>query len=139
MKVAIAIWNDCVSSTFDFSDRILLVEIENEKEVSRSQILLESKSSSQRVNQLKNLEADVLICGAISKTLAEMTKASGIQVLAYTTGRIDDVLEAYRTGQLAESQFTMPGCWPGARKGFGRCGQGRRRCRRQGNQKNIGL
>jgi len=139
MKIAIAIWNDCVSSAFDFSNRILLVEIENEKEVSRSQILLESKSSSQRVNQLKNLETDVLICGAISKTLAEMTKASGIQVLAYTTGQIDDVLNAYRAGQLAESQFTMPGCWPGARKGFGQCGQGRRRCRRQGNQENIEL
>ena len=139
MKIAIAIWNDCVSSTFDFSDHILLVDIENEKEVSRSRILLESKSPLQRVNQLKNLEADVLICGAISKTLAEMTKASGIQVLAYTTGRIDDVLKAYRAGQLAESQFTMPGCWPGARKGFSQCGQGRRRCRRQGNQKNSEL
>ena len=139
MKIAIAIWNDCVSSTFDFSDHILLVEIENEKEVSRSQILLKSKSSLQRVNQLKNLEADVLICGAISKTLAEMTKTSGIQVLAYTTGRIDDVLKAYRAGQLAESQFTMPGCWPGARKGFSKCGQGRRRCRQQGNQGNIEL
>ena len=131
MKIAIAIWNDCVSSTFDFSDRILLVEIENEKEVSRSQILLESKSSSQRVNQLKNLEADVLICGAISKTLAEMTKASGIQILAYVTGSIDDVLQAYLTGQLVKPAFTMPGCWPGARKGFGRRQRG---CRRQGGR-----
>ena len=139
MKIAIAIWNDCVSSTFDFSDHILLVEIENEKEVSRSQILLKSKSSLQRVNQLKSLETDVLICGAISKSLAEMTKASGIQVLAYTTGQIDDVLNAYKTGELAESRFTMPGCWPGARKGFGQCGQGGRRCRRQGNQENIEL
>lgn len=139
MKIAIAIWNELVSSTFDFSDRILLVEIENEKEVSRSQILLESKSLLQRVNQLKSLEADVLICGAISKTLAEMITAAGIQVLAYTTGRIDDILKAYRVGQLAESQFTMPGCWPGARKGFRQCGQGRGRCRRQANQKNIEL
>ena len=131
MKIAIAIWNDCVSSTFDFSDRILLVEIENEKEVSRSQILLESKSSSQRVNQLKNLEADMLICGAISKTLAGLTKTSGIQVLPYVTGSIDDVLEAYLTGQLVKPEFTMPGCWPGARKGFGRRRQG---CRRQGGR-----
>ena len=139
MKIAIPIYNDSVSNVFDFATHLLLVEIENEKEVSRSQILLESKSSSQRVNQLKNLEVDVLICGAISKTLAEMTKASGIQVLAYTTGQIDDILNAYKTGQLAESRFTMPGCWPGARKGFGQCGQGGRRCRRQGNQKNIEL
>jgi len=139
MKIAIAIWNDHVSSAFDFSARILLMEIENEKEISRSQILLESQSPSQRVNQLKSLEVDVLICGAISRTLAEMTAAARIQVLAYITGRIDDVIEAYITGQIERSKFSMPGCWLGARKGLGQFGQGRRRCRRQGNQKNIEL
>ena len=139
MKIAISIWNDSVSNVFDFSARILLVEIENDKEISRSQILLESQSLSQRVGQLKNIEADVLICGAISRTLAEMITASGIQVLAYITGGINDVLEAYQAGQLAQSQFAMPGCWPGARKGFGRCGQGRRGHRRRGNNENFEL
>ena len=139
MKIAIAIWNDHVSSAFDFSACILVMEMENDEEISRSQILLESQSPAQRANQLKSIEVDVLICGAISRTLAEMITAAGIQVLAYTTGRIDDVLEAYIAGRLAESQFSMPGCWPGARKGFGKRGQGRRRCRRQGNQENCEL
>lgn len=137
MKIAISIWNGSVSNVFDFSSRILLIEIENDKEISRSQILLESQSSSQRVGQLKSIEADVLVCGAISRTLAEMITASGIQVLAYTTGSVNDVLEAYQTGQLAQSQFAMPGCWPGARKGFRRCGQGRRGHRRHGNNENC--
>ena len=139
MKIAIAIWDDHVSSAFDFSSRILLMEIENDKEISRSQILLESQTPSQRVNQLKSLEVDVLICGAISRTLAEMITSAGIQILAYITGLINDVIEAYITGQLERSQFCMPGCWPGARKGLGWCGQGKRRCRRQRNQKNIEL
>lgn len=139
MKTAIAIWNNYVSSAFDFSAHILLVEFENDKEISRSQILLESRLPSQRVNQLKNLEVDFLICGAISRSLLEMITAAGIQVLAYITGKIDDVIEGYITGQLEQSQFSMPGCWPGARKGLGRCGQGRGRCRRQGNQKNSEL
>ena len=137
MKIAIAIWNDNVSSAFDFSAHILVVEIENDKELSRSQILLESQSPLQRVNQLKSLEVDSLICGAISRTLSEMITAADIQVLAYITGRIDDVIEAYVTGQLEQSQFSMPGCWPGARKGLGQCGQVRGRCRRQANQKTL--
>ena len=139
MKMVISIWNDSVSNVFDFSSRILLVEIENDKEIRRSQIPLESRSLSQRVGQLKNLGADILVCGAISRTVAEMITASAIQLLPYITGSIDDVLQAYQTGQLAKSQFAMPGYWPGARKGFGRCGQGRRRCRRQGDQENIKL
>ena len=139
MKIAISIWNDFVSNVFDFSSRILLVEIENDKEISRSRILLKSQSLSHRVDQLKNLQPDILVCGAISRTAAEMITASGIQLLPYITGRIEDVLKAYISGQLAKSQFAMPGCWPGARKGFGRRGQGRHRCRRRENQENCEL
>ena len=139
MIITIAIWNDLVSSAFDFSDRILLVETAGDKELSRSQILLESRSSSQRINQLKNLEVDVLICGAISRALAEMITASGIEVLAYITGGIDDVLAAYLSGQLSQSQFAMPGCWPDARKGVRKCGQTRQRCRRRGDLGNNEL
>ena len=132
MKIAIPIWNDCVSNVFDFAGKLLLVEIENGKEISKSEVPLESQSLSQRVGQLKSLEVDVLVCGAISRALANMVTASGIQVLPYVTGSIDDVLQAYLTGQLAKPEFSMPGCWPGARKGFrhkhgGRCGRGRDR------------
>jgi predicted Fe-Mo cluster-binding NifX family protein len=130
MKIAIPIWNDCVSSVFDFAGKLSLVEMKNGKEISRSEALLESQSLSQRVGQLKSLEVDVLICGAISRALANMVTASGIKVLPYVTGSIDDVLQAYLTGQLVKPKFSMPGCWPGARKGFrnkhgGRCGCGR--------------
>ena len=81
----------------------------------------------------------MLICGAISRVLAEMVTAAGIEVLAYVTGDIDDVLEAYRGGELGQPQFAMPGCWPGARKGHRRSGQTRQRYRRRGNQGNIDL
>ena len=131
MKIAIPIWNDCVSSVFDFAGKLLLVEMEDGKEINRSEALLKSQSLSQRVGQLKNLEVDVLVCGAISRALANMVTASGIQVLPYVTGSIDDVLQAYLTGQLVKPEFSMPGCWPGARKGFGRRQRG---CRWQGER-----
>ncbi len=119
MKIAIPICEDCVSNVFDFAGKLLLVEIENSKEISRSEVPLESQSLSQRVGQLKTLEVNILICGAISRALANMVTAPGIQVLPYVTGRIDDVLQAYLTGQLVKPEFSMPGCWPGARRGFG--------------------
>ena len=132
MKIAIPIYNDSISNVFDFAHRLLLVDIENGKETNRSEIALESQSLPQRTGQLKDLGIDVLICGAISRILAEMVKASGIEVLPYVTGSIDEILEAYFTGQLANPEFIMPGCWSGARKGFGRR---RRGCRRQGRQR----
>jgi len=126
MKIAIPIYNDNVSNVFDFAGKLLLVEIENNKEANRSEILLQDRSLPQRAGQLKGLGVDVLVCGAISQALANMVTASGIQVLAYVTGRADDVLQGYLTGQLVQPRFTMPGCWPGARRGFGPRRRGRR-------------
>jgi len=118
MKIAIPVWNGFVSSVFDFAHRLLLVDIENGREVNRSEVDLKAESLPQRAGSLKNLGVDVLICGAISRALADMIAASGVQVLPFVTGRVADVLQAYITGQLVQPQFAMPGFWPGARKGF---------------------
>ena len=132
MKLAIPIYNDNISNVFDFAHKLLLVDIENGKEANRYEVALESRLLPQRAGQLKNLGVDVLVCGAISRVLANMVTAFGIQVLPYVTGSIDDVLQAYLTGQLAKPEFSMPGgCWSGARKGFGRR---RRGCRWQGGR-----
>jgi len=133
MKIAIPIHNNNVSNVFDFAGMLLLVDIENGKEVNRSEVALESQLLPQRAAQLKSLGVNVLVCGAISQALANMVTASGIQVLPYVTGRVDDILQAYLTSQLVKPQFTMPGFWPGARRGFGRRRrEGGRRHRRGG-------
>jgi predicted Fe-Mo cluster-binding NifX family protein len=129
MKIAIPVYGGYVSNVFDFAHRLLLVDIETGREINQSEVDLKAVSLPQRAGSLKNLGVDVLICGAISRALANMIKASGIQLLPYVTGRINDVLQAYSNGQLVQPRFTMPGCWPGARRGFGR---GRRGCRWRG-------
>jgi len=120
MKVAMPIWNDRVSGAFDFAQRILLVDIENGRETGRSEISLPPESDPEKANRLKALEAEVLICGAISRSLAFQIAASGIRVLPYVAGHVDEILKAYLTGELIQPQFTLPGCWPGARRGFRR-------------------
>jgi len=126
MKIALPIWNGFVSSVFDFAHRLLLVDIQNGSQINRSEISLTSESIPQRAGRLRTLGVDVLICGAISRPLMYMLTASGIEVLPYVTGRVDEILQAYITGQLSQPQFLSPGFWPGARKGFGRWRQRRR-------------
>ena len=131
MKIAIPIWNGFVSSVFDFAHKLLLVDIENGQELNRSEVTLNPESAPQRAGRLKSLGVDVLICGAISRQLMFMLADSGVEVLPYVTGRIDELLQAYTTGRLGQQQFILPGCWPGARKGFGRR---RRGCRWRGGR-----
>jgi predicted Fe-Mo cluster-binding NifX family protein len=124
MKIAIPEYTGNVSNVFDFARRGLLVDIENGREVNRAEVLLSPNSLPQTASRLQTLGVNVLICGAISRPAMYMLVASGIQVLPYVTGHIDDVLQAYLAGRLVQPQFTMPGCWPGARKGFGRWRRG---------------
>ena len=126
MRIAIPVWNECVSSAFDFAHRLLLVDIQDDSETNRSEICLSQEPISQRATRLKTLGVDVLICGAISRSLASLVEATGITILPYVLGPADEILKAYLTGQLGQSKFTMPCSWPGARKGFHRG----RRCRR---------
>ena len=131
MKLAIPIYKNSVSNVFDFAHRLLLVDIKNGEEINRSEIALGSQTLPQRAGQLKSLGVDVLVCGAISRILAEMVVTSGIELLPYVTGNVDSVLGAYMTGQLIKPKFSMPGCWPGARKGLGRRQRG---CRWRGGR-----
>jgi len=134
MKVAIAVWEDRVSSVLDFSQRLFVMELSDGGETSRIQVALSEQSALAKLAQLRELGIDVLICGAVLQPLALAFTASGIQLLPYVTGRVDDVLKAYQAGELGLPQFTLPGWWPGARRGFHRrcCGHhGRRRAGRQ--------
>ncbi len=67
-----------------------------------------------RVNQLEALGVEVLLCGAISRPLERMVRASGVKVIPCLRGSIEEVIEAYLDGGLSEARFTLPGFGPGA-------------------------
>ena len=137
-KIAIPEWQGQVSTVFDFAGKLLLIDIDGQKEINRSQIDLPNEPMPQRVVRLKNLGANVLICGAISRPLAFMITGLGIEVLPYVTGRIDEVLSAYLTGQLAQERFSMPGCKAAARKAFRGRGRGQGQGRGHGQGRGRG-
>ena len=128
MKIAIPVWQNTVSNVFDFASHILLIEIDQGAEIGRRELNLPADSGSARLAMLRQAGAEVLICGAISQPMAQMAKVAGLELLAYVTGNVDDVLQGYMNGSLGERRFAMPGCWNGARKGFGRW---QRNCRRR--------
>ncbi len=132
MRIAITVYGDYVSNAFDFAHRLLLVDIEDGRETQRHEVEIENRTLPQRTEQLRTLGADVIICGAVSRLLANMVIQSGIEVLPFVTGRVDDVLDAYKTGELVRPEFCMPGCWPGSRTSFGRR---RRGCRWRGGNR----
>ena len=120
MKIAVPVWQNNVSSVFDFANKLLLVELENGLEIGRNEVVFAEQSSPERAAKLRQLGVNVLICGAISRPLAYMLSSSGIDLLPFVTGSIEQILTAYKTGNLSLPQYALPGCWTGTRRGFGR-------------------
>jgi predicted Fe-Mo cluster-binding NifX family protein len=141
MRIAIPQWQGRVSPVFDVAGNLLLIDIEHDRETGREERRLLATEAYARVAEFLNFGAGTLICGAISAPLQSRLIASGVQVIGFACGMVDDVLAAYLNGSLANRAFVMPGCqrWRrpkgencmsenfgmGAGRGGGRRGQGR--------------
>ena len=126
MKVAIPIWDGRVSPVMDTAGILLVVEVVDGCEISRETVFIPQGNISNRVNFLKDLNIDTLICGAISQQFEQMLFASGIESYPWYRGDVEEIIAAHAGGILQNDDFLMPGC---GRRGRGR---GRRRGRRAG-------
>jgi|GEM_PF-112407 len=122
MKVAMPIWNQRVSPVFDTAGTLLISVIQDDAVLEQSSETIAGLSLAERVQRLQELQVDVLICGAISRFLAEMITAAGIEVEAFVAGSATEVLTGFLANQLSEAAFSMPGCRSFGRHGRGKCG-----------------
>jgi predicted Fe-Mo cluster-binding NifX family protein len=120
MRLAIPIWGHRISPVLDTASNLLVVEIEDQRETSRSQTFLDENDTSRRCLRIRSLEIDTLLCGAVSRVFLRMLSASGIHVIPEISGPTEDIIKAYLQGGLFRSRFQMPGC---RRKRLDRQGQ----------------
>ncbi|MEA2062903.1 MAG: NifB/NifX family molybdenum-iron cluster-binding protein [Gemmatimonadota bacterium] len=116
MKIALTVWEERVSPVFDTARTLLVIDVEKGREVSRSTEPLGDEIFSHRVDRLKKLGINVLLCGAISRPLSSMIAASGIEVVPFITGAVDEVLAEFLNQGLTDPSFLMPGCYHRGRR-----------------------
>lgn len=114
--VAISAWKDHVSTTCDFAERLVVVKIDQGCELSRTEIMLQEEPAGKLAKRIQNLDVGTLLCGTISKPLAEAITHAGINVIPYVSGSVDEVLAAYMCGHITRPRFLQPGCRSGARR-----------------------
>jgi len=114
--LAIPVWDDRVATTFDFARRLLVVEVDGRREVSRKEVTLGDGPVEAKARRIRDLAVQTLVCGAISRPLAQFAAQAGVVVFPFVAGRVDAVLAAYLCGRLSDPRFLQPGCRPGARR-----------------------
>lgn len=110
MKAAFTYWGDRISPVFDSSRRIHIVETAAGRVVEEARETLPDGLPVQKVLRLTELGVGTLVCGAISRQLRELVEAYGIQVIAFVAGDLAGVVQAWRTGDIENDAFAMPGC-----------------------------
>ena len=110
MRIAIPQWQGRIAPVFDVAGHLVLIDVEDNRETRREEKQLVKTELPARAVELLGYNADVLICGAISAPLQCRIAASGVRVIAFVCGAVDEVLAAYLTGALVNPAFAMPGC-----------------------------
>jgi len=110
MKIAIPIWEDKVSPVFDTALRLLVVDVDGNKEASRFIYYIGEQDLARKCQHIRTLDLDLLICGAVSHPFLHMLLASGLEVIQQISGKAEEILEAYLKGNIYNARFLMPGC-----------------------------
>jgi len=110
MKTAFAYWDSRIAPVFDVARLIRIVESDQGRITGESKALLEDGSPVRRAINLSQLGIATLVCGAISRPLRETIQSNGIKVIPFIAGDLDEVIQAWRDGELTHVRFSMPGC-----------------------------
>jgi predicted Fe-Mo cluster-binding NifX family protein len=110
MRIAIPQWQNRVSPVFDVAANLLLIEVTDDREIRRQEVAMTATDPTQRAQQVAQLPADVLICGAISWPLELALRSLGVKVISQICGQVDEVMRCFLSGDLVNDAFRMPGC-----------------------------
>jgi predicted Fe-Mo cluster-binding NifX family protein len=124
MKLAIPVWQSRISPVFDTAENLMVLEVDGGREISRMEYPLSELTPFRRAKQLAELHVDVLVCGAISRPLRDLMKKSGVKVIPWISGELQEIIPRYLDGQPLDGKFLMPGC---GRRNRGGCRRGRQR------------
>lgn len=108
MKLAVMLYGRRVSPRFGYSQRALIVDIDDHREVHRKTLGMKSYHPEQIPEVLRGEGVDLVIAGGIHRQFQDLFQEHGIAVIWGIIGDVDDVLAAYRAGQLVVGRGGCP-------------------------------
>ena len=111
-RIAIPVFKSRISPVFDSCSRVLLVDLEHNKETKRAEITFEDLSVLERLRMLSRLGITNVICAGISQSFHDQLTAAKISPITGIVGEVDEVLSAFMCEGLNDPRFYMPGYKP---------------------------
>jgi predicted Fe-Mo cluster-binding NifX family protein len=100
VKVAIPHYQGQVAPCFESTAAITIFTIRRNKVVEETGFILQSREALDRVRLLRDQGVGTLICGGLRSSIEDLLQASGIQVLSWVSGSVEELLERFTEGRL---------------------------------------
>jgi len=111
MTVAMPVWQGRISPVLDVASRFLVIQFEKGCEIGRREYVVGQTNLASLVDGIKEMGADIVVCGAVSRPLADWLSGSGLRMMPHVCGEIEPVIQAFLLGRLDQPEFRMPGCY----------------------------
>lgn len=108
-RLAIPIFGSRISPVFDSCTRVLIIDLDQDREIERLEMNFQGLSPCERVRRLQKSHVHTVICGAISNLLHTQLRSAHIEAVVGIAGDAEQVLEAFIQGHLHQARFHMPG------------------------------
>ena len=116
MNLAIPLFNTRISPRFDCATRFLVVSLGSDS-VDQQVIPAERWSRLERVNKLKELNINILICGGIDRFSTQLLSSfEDLIIYSWVTGEAEDALICFLKGKMESGLMigeggNRSGCW----------------------------
>jgi predicted Fe-Mo cluster-binding NifX family protein len=100
MKVAIPHCGEQVAPCFEATTTITIFTIRRHKVVARTSFSLQSREALDRVRLLRDQGVCTLICCGLQASFEDLLLASGIRVLSWVSGSVDELLDLFLEDRL---------------------------------------
>lgn len=100
VKVAIPRLGEFVAPCFEYSATISILIVSGRQIVDQTDFVLVSQDPLDRVRLLRDQGVDTLICGGTQDRFEDLVAASGIQVISWVSGTVEELLRLFLEGRL---------------------------------------
>jgi predicted Fe-Mo cluster-binding NifX family protein len=98
-----------ISPVLDACNDLIVVDIEEGKEIQRITVSLAALTLPERSQTIARRKIDTLICAGISDLMSRYLTGRGIRLINGIAGNVDQIVEAYCQRRLDEARYQMPG------------------------------
>lgn len=108
-RIALPTFQAHISPVLDACQDLVVIDIEDGKEIQRMTISLAGMSRAERAEMMARRRVDAIICAGISDLMSRYVESRGINLISGIAGDVDRIIEAYCHHRLCEECYRMPG------------------------------